>query len=111
MLTAACIILGVVAISQTLRLNRLQASLDQVRCATYELTSMQEDTVKDLQDTVRRMLAEPGRQIPMVTTRRDERARRLMLSPDERHAESLAQFEEVCKKAEEMWKRPDDREH
>lgn len=71
------------------KVNALEDTLDTVRMATYELTSMLDDEVRDIQESLK------DAKIPASRTHIDERMRRLALTPEARHAESLARWEAV----------------
>ena len=79
--------------------RRLLAQLWTVRMATYELTTMLSDDVADLQDSLQAV------GISLLHPRLDERMRRNALSPEARHAESVARFEAAAAKAEELGRR------
>jgi len=94
----ALIALAVASIMQSRRLRATQKLLDRVRFASVDLINTLQDDIGDLEDTLK------GMRIPMVTTRRDERTRRMMLSPQERYDESVARWEEVVARSERLWK-------
>ena len=98
-LTAAIVVTSASIYILACRLRQTQDTLDRVRFATVELTSMLDDQVKDLQTS----LVDAG--IPLSTTRTDERARRNALSPEQRHAESVARFEATVADVEAMRRR------
>lgn len=88
-LAAAVIVLAVTVTFLGRRLGQTIDTLDHARFGAYELIKSLEGDIKDL----RTSLARAG--IPIATEQRDELIRRAMLSPDERHQESLDQFNAV----------------
>jgi len=98
----AVVVVSAAVIVLTRRLNEMRKTLDRTRSATYELTTMAQDDIKDL----RTSLAYAG--IEIHHEQLDERMRRMSLTPQQRHDESLAKFEETCRAFEAMWKEPDD---
>jgi hypothetical protein len=78
------------------RFFKLQAALDHVRLATYNLTSMAADQIGDLEESLR----DAG--IELCRDRMNERFRREALSAKERHRESLERFDAACAGAYEV---------
>jgi hypothetical protein len=97
MIILAGIVLAITVILLARRVHTLSDTLDRVRMATYELTTSASDEIKDLQDT----LNDHG--IPLVRTRANERMRRMALTPEERHAESMKRWEDTVAQVEDLW--------
>ena len=81
------------------RIQKLCVQLIIVRLATYEITQRLDGDIKDL----RTSLTRAG--IPIATEQRDERIRRMRLSPEARHQESLDRFNQVSAEALEHWRK------
>lgn len=85
------------AVMYNARSQRLTTiTLNHVRCATFELVSILDDRIGDVEQSLR----EAG--IPTNHDRVNERIRRMKLSPSERRDEDLARFNEVCQRLEHL---------
>lgn len=73
--------------------------LDIMRLATHEITQRLDGDIEDLRTSLTRA------HIPIATEQRDERIRRMRLSPEARHQESLDRFNQVSAEALEHWRK------
>lgn len=91
-LAGSMLVSGITIYRLIRRVNATEEALDRVRSATYELTTMAQDDIHDLQDTLK------DADITLSRDHRDERFRKNNLT----HDEAVAEFEAMVKNFQDM---------
>lgn len=92
----AVLILGATVVLLGRRIARFDKELWTVRMATYELTSMLGDDIQDLKESL------DAAGVKRTSAHSDERFRKMALTPEARHAESMAKWNATVADFEKM---------